>query len=129
AEEKIIKYLLEQGKAEILWDADKYYTDNKQYEAGNFLRYYKSKWELKEFKWVDDSYNEKKIINITGTPKQTGQVKYAGQLISDLIKQDKENINKTAIVLADENLLVPLLNSMPPDIRDFNVTMGLPLKY
>ena len=33
-----------------------------------------------------------------------------------------------AIVLPDENLLKPVLNSIPEEIRDINVTMGLPMK-
>ena len=33
-----------------------------------------------------------------------------------------------AIVLPDEQLLLPVLNSIPDDIRDINVTMGYPMK-
>ncbi len=32
-----------------------------------------------------------------------------------------------AVVLPDEQLLVPLLNSIPPEIREVNVTMGYPM--
>jgi ATP-dependent helicase/nuclease subunit B len=129
SEEKIIRHFINQDKAEILWDADKYIIDDSNQEAGIFLRHYKSAWKLNEYKWIEDSFSEKKNITVTGIPRQIGQVKYAGQLLSELLKEDNESINNTAVVLADENLLLPLLNSMPEGIRQFNVTMGLSLKF
>ena len=39
-----------------------------------------------------------------------------------------ENAHHTAVVLADENLLMPLLTSLPEDMGDINITMGHPLK-
>ena len=33
-----------------------------------------------------------------------------------------------AVVLPDESLLVPVLNSIPPGIKDINVTMGYPMR-
>ena len=41
SEETIIKHFLNKDKADILWDADKYYLDNPAQEAGIFLRHYK----------------------------------------------------------------------------------------
>jgi len=35
--------------------------------------------------------------------------------------------SETAVILPDEKLLIPVLNSIPEEIRDFNVTMGYPL--
>lgn len=128
SEEQIIRYLIDVNKAEILWDSDKYYMDNHYQESGVFLRHYRSAWELKKFNWVFDNYSEKKNINVIGVPKQIGQVKYAGQILKNIAEQNKENISNTAVVLADENLLLPLLNSIPDNINKFNVTMGLPLK-
>jgi len=47
-----------------------------------------------------------------------------------LLKLKKENIalNKTAVVLGNENLLIPVLNSIPKNIEALNITMGLPLR-
>ena len=49
----------------------------------------------------------------------------AGQIVS---KFDKESIAKgeTALVLADEQLLFPVLNNLA-DIETLNITMGAPL--
>jgi hypothetical protein len=35
---------------------------------------------------------------------------------------------QTAIVLGDENLLVPVMNSLDESVKDFNITMGLSLR-
>lgn len=39
------------------------------------------------------------------------------------------NLENTCIVLADEDLLLPMLNSLPPQVAKTNVTMGLPFTY
>lgn len=131
AEEKIIKYLTLHKKAELFWDADAYYMDNERQEAGVFLRYYKQKWfdnHGQKFNWIENNWrSSEKKIEIIGTAKNLNQVKAAGEILAKL-KSDK-NYQDTAVVLADENLLMPLLNSMPKEVEHLNVTMGMPLKY
>jgi len=41
----------------------------------------------------------------------------------------KDQLNSTALVLGDESLLLPMLNSIPSNIEALNITMGYPLKY
>ena len=43
AEETLITTLIKEGKAEILWDADQYYLEDKYQESGLFLRKFKEK--------------------------------------------------------------------------------------
>ena len=38
----------------------------------------------------------------------------------------KDELNNTAVVLGDEKLLIPLLNSIPSNVKNINVTMGYP---
>ena len=58
-------------------------------------------------------------IRVVSTPSSIGQAKLVPTLV------DSEDY---AIVLPDESLLIPLLNSIPPRIKDINVTMGYPMK-
>ncbi|MDP1622299.1 MAG: PD-(D/E)XK nuclease family protein [Bacteroidales bacterium] len=128
AEEQIIGTLRREGKATLLWDADKYYLDNLQQEAGDFLRDWLRKWPGKEACWIfDDFATSVKQIEIIGSPDPVGQVKYCGHLLQELAKNDRIN-EKTAVVLLDEGLLIPLLNSIPNEIEALNITAGLPLK-
>lgn len=125
AEERAMQFLHQEGKADFLWDADHYYLDQKQQEAGSFLRRWFSQWPLKETNWIFEDYLKgKKNIEVIGVPDIVGQVKLCGELL-----QDKEEMldESTAIVLPDEKLLLPLLNSLPNAVTELNVTMGLPL--
>jgi len=116
-------------KAEIFWDADKYYLENNIQEAGKFLRSYRKNRHFSDFNWLENFFKEgKKEINITGISSNVGQAKYTGELLQDIAKSNI-NLEDTALVLAEENLLMTVLNSIPQSIGVYNVTMGLAVKY
>lgn len=128
AEQKIISHLFTGGKAVLYWDADTYYLDDPSQEAGKFLRAYRDSSFLGSFRWISENFRTgKKEIHITGIPKNVGQVKMAGTILSQWHEQNVLS-DDTAVVLIDENLLLPLLNSLPDTLDDINITMGYPLK-
>ncbi len=128
SEEAILDYLLKENKAEVLWDADNYYVKNTMQEAGRFVRNYMQTWAKPEFNWVEDNFaTDAKEINVIGIAQKIGQVKYAGSILKELYLKNG-NLDNTAIVLSDENLLLPMLHSIPPELEEFNVTMGLSFK-
>ena len=95
-----------------------------------FLRQHKNKWSYfndHDFNWINDHYSSKKNINIFGVPKNIGQAKAIGTILQDLSKNDA-SLKNTAVVLGDENLLIPVLNSVPESVSTLNITMGFPLK-
>ncbi|WP_323787559.1 PD-(D/E)XK nuclease family protein [Psychroserpens sp.] len=129
AEEIIIQELLQQNLASIYWDIDASFIEDQIHDAGLFIRSHQSKWRYfksNNFNWLSNNYASEKNINCIGTPKNIGQIKYVGELLSNLKKQ-KTPLEHTAIVLGDESLLIPLLNSIPKGIGPINITMGLPL--
>ncbi|MEI6767257.1 MAG: PD-(D/E)XK nuclease family protein [Bacteroidota bacterium] len=129
SEETIVRYMVNERKADILWDADEYYLSDKRQEAGRFLRKYLTKWNLPEFNWVDNNFADAgRRICITGIPGNVSQARYAGALLKDYVQENPDAARKIAVVLADEKLLVPVLNSLPAEITKFNITMGYPLK-
>ena len=124
-EEEIIKYLYKANNAKIFWNSDEYYALNLVNEAGKFIREQKIE-SIKKIKWIEKDYLEiNKKINIIGVSQKVGQAKSVGQILSNM---SNEEIKNTAIVLCDETLLHPLLNSLPDNISKINITMGLPLK-
>jgi len=124
AETKVMDALHKAGKAEFLWDADEYYLNNRSYEAGEFLRNNRNKWGGKEFSWVSSGISTgRKTIRITGVPNNTAQAGLAGEIVKNIKAYDE----RTALVLQDESLLIPLLYSLPSGMGDMNITMGLPL--
>lgn len=123
----IIKKLIFEKKAEIYWDADKSFFDDKNRDAGYFLRLAQKEFNLGEtFPYLENNFADiPKEIHIVGTPNNISQVKYAGELFEELKHVNSESSNDLVIVPADENLLPSLLNTIPPS--DANITMGLPL--
>ena len=112
--------------AEFYWDYDKYYIDNKIHEANYFLNDNLQKYNTENN--IDfDNLRKNKNIEIISTPSNIGQAKLISKFITEF-KQNKDfDINKTAIILADESLLIPVLNSIPEYIDNVNITMGFPI--
>ncbi|MER2998816.1 PD-(D/E)XK nuclease family protein [Pontibacter populi] len=128
SEEKIIKALLKHNKAEVLFDSDDFYMEEGMANrAGSFLRKYKNTWKLPEWRWQQNMLlTDDKSINVIGVANASMQGKLAGQLLQEIRQQDKHA--QVAIVLPDETLLLPVLHSIPDDVPNYNVTMGLSFK-
>lgn len=126
AEEKIFDTLLKNDKAKIAWDINKEYLDEKHHPANNFIRKYIDKWQAYKRNIIDlqTPLNSKKYIEIIPTPKNIGQSKAVGNILKNIKDIDIQN---TAIVINDESLINPILNSIPEHIENVNVTMGVPL--
>ncbi|WP_304138687.1 PD-(D/E)XK nuclease family protein [Mesonia mobilis] len=129
AEQKLFQTILEQNKGQIFWDIDEAFYNDNYHEASLFIRNYKKNWEFYQDEnntiTTSSNYSSAKNINVYGVPKNIGQAKYTAQLLSEISEED---LSKTAIVLNDEGLLNPILNSLPQNIKKLNITMGLPLK-
>ncbi len=126
AEQHIFRILKKEDKADFIWDVDSCFVNDKTHDASYFLKKHIRIWKDKDLlnQSFHNSFEQPKELNITGVPKNIGQVKYVGQLLAPLSAKELTN---TAVVLADENLLLPLLNSLPPNVENVNITMGQPL--
>ncbi len=130
AEETIIQELLQNKLANIYWDIDTHFIDNKIHDAGLFTRQHKANWNYfnhNPFNWITNNYSSEKNIEVIGIPKNVGQAKYIGSLLGQL-KTENSQLNNTAVVLGDETLLTPVINSLPENIDALNITMGFPLR-
>jgi len=130
AEEAIVKYFLKNKNGSIYYDSDEYFIDDPKQEAGTFIR--KNSFQIDEWNWKETLLaTDKKNIAAIGVPLQSLQAKIAGQILEERIgKEVVQEIGiseNTAIVLPDEQLLIPVLYSLPSSISDLNVTMGYPL--
>jgi hypothetical protein len=131
AEEKIIQHLLACDLAEVYWDIDEAFLNDDHHDAGLFIRRFKRDWKHYKshpFKWISTTFSEPKNISVIGTPKTIGQAKIAGTIIEEQIRESPNGLNKTAIVLGEENVLLPLLYSLPSNVNALNITMGYSAK-
>ncbi|KAB1156054.1 PD-(D/E)XK nuclease family protein [Flavobacterium luteum] len=132
AEEKIIQHLIANNQASIYWDADQTFLKDTYHDAGLFLRRFKESWKhykSNPFEWIVDDFSKSKNIQIIGTPKTIGQAKITGSIIEKITSESinlgtNTTLDKVAIVLAEENLLVPLLYALPATVGALNITMG-----
>ncbi|MBR9832804.1 hypothetical protein GYB57_11710 [bacterium] len=126
AEQQIIERLIHAQKATMLFDADEYYLNDELHEAGLFLRQLRKKTNFNNgFKWIGQHFKSPKKIDIYSVPKNIGQAKLAGQLLQEM--NHPNNFKDTAVVLCDENLLIPVLQSLPEAVNAVNITMGYPI--
>ena len=122
-EERIVRHYIRQGNGSFITDGDAFYFEDPTQEAGHFLR--KNPFHVGEY--AGHFAMEHKEITIVSCPENILQCKYAGQELARLIKDSPDNpIEQTALVLADENLLLPMLNALPQEVKTANITMGYP---
>ncbi|MCO5260210.1 MAG: PD-(D/E)XK nuclease family protein [Crocinitomicaceae bacterium] len=126
AETSIIKQLNKMGRGHVLLDADVFYVANKNHEAGEFIRKQLSDFDKKELPFIEDQLLHKSMkIEVVECAQQTGQIKVAASRLLELSDQE---IAQTAIVLADESLIGPLLKNIPKKVGKANITLGMPMK-
>ena len=121
-EERIIDTLIKNDKAEILFDYDDYYLADINNEAGFFGRRYLTKHP----EWLRNGISNK----LKTEEKHLHIISASGNTLQSKALQSKlqENLDeKQAVILADQNLLIPVLNAIPETYLSLNVSMGYPL--
>ena len=130
SESFIIQNIIEQNESNhIFWDIDNTLISSEYNNSSFFIKSYLKNWnyyKTKKYELISDEYQKEKDISVIGSAKSVTQLKYIGSLIQGMSKEDQ---NKTAIVLSDESLLIPMLNSLPMITGNVNVTMGYPIEY
>jgi CRISPR/Cas system-associated exonuclease Cas4 (RecB family) len=127
AEEVLVEYLLNVDKLDYLVDGDVFYTKDKIHEAGRFIRnLQKSVFKDKPLQFIGNYFAEvPKKMHIVGLPQSVIQAKYLNEIL-EKIQSSGNELDNTAIVPADESLLLPVLHAI--DTTNANITMGYPVK-
>lgn len=120
-EKKLLKKLKNAGMAEFCWDYSSPMIKDRRNKASMFMAANLEDFP-QEFQ-LDPEGLPKTSFNVLSVASGVGQAK---QLPSILGKLGRADIH-TAIVLPDENLLIPVLNSIPDSVEQLNVTMGYPI--
>ncbi len=129
-EHDFFEHLKSNGLGEFYWDYDEFYLQDTCQEAGLFLRN-----NLKKFPMPKSNLNFSNIkprnanIQLISVNSGVGQAKYVHRLLQESCKKENTTPEETAIVLADEELLLPVLHSIPKEIENINITMGYPAKH
>ena len=128
SEERLLLALQKKGVADFYWDYVGPWVTDPDNKASFFLernlRLFPSRMELPATEPVQAE------IRVLGVPSAIGQAKQVYPILQALADEQQltdESALRTAIVLPDEHLLVPVLNAIPEAIQHINVTMGYPL--
>jgi ATP-dependent helicase/nuclease subunit B len=139
AEAVVFKRFQDQGKALFYFDTDTYYMDDHTQEAGLFLRKNLERTGLINALGESRALIKSavKTVNVFQTQGHAAQAKILHQALqSDYpLLKDNAHAGQVALVLADESLLLPLLQTIPTQYHDgeknhpvnLNVSMGYPL--
>lgn len=124
-EKVVFKFLKKEGKAEFLWDYDQAYLQNLKNKAGDFIRENRVVFPPPDdFKVSDNEFSQPKNIRFVSVASNHGQA----QVIPGSVGNLDGSFDNTAIVLADESLLFPVLGAIPETVSSVNITMGYPVK-
>lgn len=127
-ETELFSHLHNSGQGMFYWDYDTYYTNDSSHEAGYFIRQYSQQYPPQTSFDHDHLNQEDKNIHFYSVPTETGQAKLVPQILREMEPESNTGQLKTAIILPNENLLIPVLHALPSAITNVNVTMGYPLK-
>ena len=134
-ERVLFSRLMKEGKAKFYWDFDEYYmpTARAQQSASvpnntaSFAAY------LTDFPNELDNTNRDiyanmrrpKRIRFISSPTENAQARFASNW---LLENDRYKAGrKTAVVMCDESILLPIMHSLPPEADKVNITSGFPL--
>lgn len=138
AEESFLLELQKLGIADFYWDYDSPKVKDPDNKASYFvvrnLKLFPSEYVLPgekadtQLSLFDQPQSQE--IEVIGIPSGIGQAKLVHTVLEELCREEKmdaEGALRTAVILPDEYLLIPVLNAIPQQIRRINVTMGYPL--
>lgn len=128
SEEQLLKYLKRKGVADFYWDYSSSLVKDPDNKASAFIDRNKVQFPSELTLKPEDIPMEKPILEVIGIPSAVGQAKFVHSIVRKLM-DDKQITSadqalNTAVVLSDENLLLPALYSIPEEIDKINVTMG-----
>ena len=121
---------------DFVWDATGPILKSEEFTASRFVDYNRKHFPMPQ--WLEDALalQDKDLevpeINILSAPSNTAQTKVAGDVLKRYLKKEdapKIKESKVALVLPDEALLSNMLYSLPDDLGDINLTMGISLRH
>ena len=131
-EQKLFARLKKMGKANFYWDFDEYYMPRHKTKSATDAGHYISMY-LEHFPNELDTRSKEIYANMR-QPKHISYISAATENIqARYVSQWLRNDNRykdgrhTAVVMCDENILLPVMHSLPNEVDKVNITSGFPL--
>ncbi len=125
SEEQLMLYFKEHGQADFYFDYSDPLVTDKNNRASLFMernrQLFPSKYDLSE----TPSNSNLSTLNYIEVNSTVAEAQEVHRILTGLA--GLAGLERTAVVLPDEQLLIPLLHTLPKSIDKVNVTMGYPL--
>ncbi len=120
-ERQLMRWLRDRAMGDFYWDYYGPMVTDPENKASMFISD-----AVKEFpsRYAIESEHALPQIYTIGVPSGVGQALVAADILKGLVGS---NPIRSAVVLPDENLLLPVLDSIPQEYDKVNVTMGYPI--
>jgi hypothetical protein len=120
--------LQQMGRADFYFDYSDHLLRDEQNAASRFMQdnqlLFRSRYTLPDVITTPLEEKDITLITVSSSVSQAHQV----HEVLDRLKDNVIDWTRTAVVLPNEELLIPLLHTIPSDIQKINVTMGYPLR-
>lgn len=148
-ETRFFQLLQDAGKALFYWDYDVFYTTLPRlqhppyiHEAGEFILRNLKLFPNQLPETAFDVLRKPKKVRYISAPTENAQARFLNHELGIMnyelpcgmtaqpdskFKIKNSKLKETAVVLCNESLLLPVLHSIPPEVKDVNITMGFPL--
>lgn len=124
-EKSVLKAMRDAGIAEFCWD---YSSDMLRNLRGRpFQNMRANAGDLPQTWELDPEGLPETRFNVLAVPSNVGQTMMLSHILRELGVGSAPAAGDCVIVLPDETLLMPVLNTIPAHISDVNLTMGYPM--
>ena len=142
-ERLLFSRLMKEGKAKFYWDFDEYYmpspshhlttSPSQHLSGGALVSSAPTNLNLSDFpneldntdRDIYANMRRPKRIRFISSPTENAQARFASNWL--LENHRYRAGRKTAIVMCDESILLPIMHSLPPEADKVNITSGFPL--
>lgn len=128
SERQLMLNLQQMGRADFYFDYSDHLLRDEQNAASRFMQdnqlLFRSRYTLPDVITTPLEEKDITLITVSSSVSQAHQV----HEVLDRLKDNVIDWTRTAVVLPNEELLIPLLHTIPSDIQKINVTMGYPLR-
>jgi len=121
-EKKIFKAVQNMDIADFYWDYEGELIRDSDNKSSYFMDYNLSNFPSKFDIICSDYIAKAPQIEVIGVASSVIQAKITGEILKEI-----PGTIDNAVVLPDESLLMPILNSIPANIEKINITMGYPI--
>ena len=134
-ERVLFSRLMKEGKAKFYWDFDEYYmptaraqqsasVPNNTVSFAAYLTDFPNELDNTD-RDIYANMRRPKHIRFISSPTENAQARFASNW---LLENDRYKAGrKTAVVMCDESILLPIMHSLPPEADKVNITSGFPL--